>query len=52
MKRKKEPSPVLTYRGYYQESWDLLKRDPLAMISLVIVALFVLVAIFAPLIAP
>lgn len=52
MKRKKEPSPILTYRGYYQESWDLLKRDPLAMISLVIVALFVLVAVFAPLIAP
>lgn len=52
MKRNKEPSPVLTYRGYYQESWDILKRDPLAMVSLVIVALFVLVAVFAPLIAP
>ncbi len=52
MKKRKEPSPVLTYRGYYRESWDLLKRDPLAMISLVIVLLLVIVAVFAPLIAP
>lgn len=52
MKRNKEPSPVLAYRGYYRESWDILRRDPLAMVSLVIVALFVLVAVFAPLIAP
>lgn len=52
MKRKREPSPVLTYRGYYRESWELLKKDPLAMTSLVIVAFFVLVAVFAPLIAP
>ena len=52
MKKRKEPSPVLTYRGYYRESWDLLRRDPLAMISLVIVLLLVIVAVFAPLIAP
>ena len=52
MKKRKEPSPVLTYRGYYRESWDLLRRDPLAMISLVIVLLLVIVAVFAPLTRP
>jgi peptide/nickel transport system permease protein len=32
-------------------AWDRLRKDPVAMVSLVIVALFVLLALFAPLIA-
>ena len=43
---------MLTYRGYYRESWELLKKDPLAMISLAVVIVLVVVAVFAPLIAP
>ena len=43
---------MLTYRGYYRESWERLKKDPLAMISLAVVIVLVVVAVFAPLIAP
>lgn len=32
--------------------WQILRRDPLAMASMVIILLFLLMAIFAPLIAP
>ena len=39
-------------RGYYQESWRVLKKNPVAIGCLVIVILLTLVAIFAPVIAP
>ena len=39
-------------RGYYQESWKILKRNPVAMTCLVIVILLTLIALFAPVIAP
>lgn len=42
----------LTYRGYYAESWKLLKKNKVAMLCLGIVILLVLVAVFAPFIAP
>ena len=38
--------------GYYQESWRVLKKNPVAIGCLVIVILLTLVAIFAPVIAP
>ena len=41
-----------TARGYYQESWKILKRNPVAMTCLVIVILLTLIALFAPVIAP
>ena len=40
-----------TARGYYQESWKILKRNPVAMTCLVIVILLTLIALFAPVIA-
>lgn len=39
-------------RGYYQESWKILKKNPVAMTCLVIVILLTLIALFAPVIAP
>jgi peptide/nickel transport system permease protein len=41
-----------TYRSYYQESWKLLKKNPMAMVCLTLVILLTLIAIFAPVIAP
>ena len=41
-----------TARGYYQESWKILKRNPVAMTCLVIVILLTLIALFATVIAP
>ncbi len=38
--------------SYYQESWSILKRNPIAMVSLAVVIILVLIAIFAPLLAP
>lgn len=46
-KRKKPLNPTPAY-----ESWKRFKRNPTALIGLVIVGLLVLLAIFAPLIAP
>lgn len=51
-KRKDPELPVQIYRSYYQESWNLLKKNPMAMICLLIVVFLTLVAIFAPAIAP
>ena len=39
-------------RGYYQESWKILRKNPVAMVCLVIVILLTLLAILAPVIAP
>ena len=39
-------------RGYYQESWKILRKNPVAMVCLVIVILLTLIAILAPVIAP
>jgi peptide/nickel transport system permease protein len=50
--KKTDTGETLAYRSYYQESWKLLRKNPLAMICLVIVILLTLIAIFAPLIAP
>lgn len=46
-KRKKPLNPTPAY-----ESWKRFKRNPTALIGLVVVCLLILVAIFAPLIAP
>jgi len=51
-KRKEPALPENIYRGYYAESWKLLRRNPLAMVSLAVVIALTLTAIFAPLIAP
>lgn len=42
----------VVYRGYYAESWKLLKKNKVAMLSLAVVVLLALTAVFAPLIAP
>lgn len=42
--------PVL--RGYYKESWDILRKNPVAMACLFIVLFLVFVAVFAPWVAP
>lgn len=38
--------------GYYQESFKLLLQNKTAVISIIIIALFILIALFAPFIAP
>ena len=35
-----------------REAWKRLRRDPVAIIGFVLIAFFVLVALFAPLLAP
>lgn len=53
VQNKKVPTldrPV--YRSYYQESWKLLKKNPVAMLCLAVVVLLALTALFAPLLAP
>lgn len=42
----------IAYRGYYSESWRLLRKNPLAMLSLAVIIFLCLVALFAPWIAP
>lgn len=42
----------LTSRTLYQDAWRRLKKNKLAVASLIVIGLIVLVAIFAPLIAP
>lgn len=49
-KNAKRKKPVKSTPGY--ESWKRFKRNPTALIGLVVVILLILVAIFAPLIAP
>lgn len=49
-KNAKRKKPVKSTPGY--ESWKRFKRNPTALIGLVVVCLLILVAIFAPLIAP
>ena len=40
------------YRSYWRISWDILKKNKVAMVCLVIVILLILIAIFAPYITP
>jgi ABC-type dipeptide/oligopeptide/nickel transport system permease subunit len=47
-----EMQEVAKARGQYARAWDRFKKNKLALVSLVFVGLLVLVAIFAPLIAP
>lgn len=49
-KNAKRKKPIKSTPGY--ESWKRFKRNPTALIGLVVVCLLILVAIFAPLIAP
>ncbi len=42
----------LSYRSYYRESWNVLKKNPAAMFCLLIVIELTLIAVFAPVIAP
>lgn len=46
--KRKDPAS----RGYYQESWKILRKNPVAMVCLAIVLLLVFIALFAPLVAP
>jgi peptide/nickel transport system permease protein len=39
-------------KGFYRISWELLKKNKMAMVCLVVVVLLVFVAVFAPVIAP
>ena len=49
-KNAKRKKPVKSTPAY--ESWKRFKRNPTALIGLVVVCILVLIAIFAPLIAP
>ena len=49
-KNAKRKKPVNSTPAY--ESWKRFKRNPTALIGLVVVVLLILLAIFAPLIAP
>ena len=49
-KNAKRKKPVKSTPAY--ESWKRFKRNPTALIGLVVVGLLILVAVFAPLIAP
>lgn len=49
-KNAKRKKPVKSTPGY--ESWKRFKRNPTALIGLIVVCLLILIAIFAPLIAP
>ena len=49
-KNAKRKKPVKSTPGY--EAWKRFKRNPTALIGLAVVVLLILVAIFAPLIAP
>lgn len=49
-KNEKRKRPVSSTPAY--ESWKRFKRNPTAVIGLVVVVLLILIAIFAPLIAP
>ncbi len=40
------------YQSYYRVSWQILKKNKLAMVCLVIIILIVLAAIFAPFLTP
>jgi peptide/nickel transport system permease protein len=48
---KKKHIPENT-KGFYRISWDILRKNRLAMICLFIVAALIVIALFAPLIAP
>jgi peptide/nickel transport system permease protein len=48
-----EHQPVIVRRGLFERAWRELRRAPLsAWFGLVVILLYVLTAIFAPLIAP
>ncbi len=49
-KNAKRKRPVKSTPGY--EAWKRFKRNPTALIGLVVVCILILIAIFAPLIAP
>lgn len=48
--RRMLESDMATGRSLYSDAWSRLKRDRTAMIGLFVIALFVLIAIFAPMI--
>jgi ABC-type dipeptide/oligopeptide/nickel transport system permease subunit len=45
-------APITRSPGYWATVWRRFRRDPVAVCALVVILLLVLVAIFAPLIAP
>ena len=47
-KKKKDQ----TYQSYWSISWNIFKKNKVAMVCLFIVILLCLIALFAPLIAP
>ena len=55
-KQKKFEEAVLSgeieYSSYYKDSFKRLKKNKMSMFCLVIIVLLVLIAIFAPLLAP
>ena len=47
-KKKENPG----YQSYYRVSWEILKKNKLAMVCLAVIVLIVLAAIFAPYLTP
>ena len=49
---KKNSQPANRYRSYYQLSWDILRKNRLAMVCLFVILVLVFIAIFAPYLTP
>lgn len=52
MRRSKETATPLRKRGQWHDVWRRLCRNKLAVISMVVLAVIILMSVFAPLIAP
>lgn len=50
--QKKKDRIVRPSKSYWQDAWARLKKDPLAMIGLVTIAIIVVFAIFGPMLSP
>lgn len=50
--QKKKDRIVRPSKSYWQDAWARLKKDPLAMIGIVTIAIIVVFAIFGPMLSP
>lgn len=50
--QKKKDKIVRPSKSYWQDAWARLKKDPLAMIGIVTIAIIVVFAIFGPMLSP
>ena len=50
-KKENAPGGDLRRKGQIQEAWDRLKKQPVAVLCMIVIALLFLIAIFADVIA-